>query len=610
MPTDNNIWLWDFYHFVKKNYPAEFHDLLLKSIKSTGPDTGAEKYFDRLEKIKQTLFIVKALGLFLGNYADFFENGDFIVPLKSQAAGNITGSNVSIINSGGVFSVTNSMFHISSTDNTLVSEKIKELLNSSIKTSKFSSIPASKNLNRPPKQTSTSTLTLKNQETSNKALTATTSKFSIDKTKIEILTPNNGSSFDLNNTINIQVQIKDTANLYQVSATFQDTFVSKRKNLGSNQIYSFVVPVNYIWNIKNYIIAEARYVINDVVYLKMDTVSIDLQINEEPIKFKASPLVNSLKLDEVSLPNYQLIYPHLVTDKIDLTKLNVSISNTQNLSYYPSLGKFRGLKKGEAIAYLTYNSTLKDTLYFSIDGGGDSYSNQITTASISQTSVCTGGLISVPYTFSGTYDPSNKFLVQISTDNGFSFNNLERIGLGSPALVRIPNNIKVGTGYKIRVVSTDVPVLGNTSQSSLSVSIFASPPTVSVNKTEFKLGETVTLSATGCSSTIKWSTGQTGYSITISPTESGVYKAVCTNTACSSADSEPIIINKYLCVTNVIKSGETITGSNTELAGQSIKSTEKIKGVGTKMFYEAPSITLEPGFGTEQGVIFQVKIRM
>lgn len=93
-------------------------------------------------------------------------------------------------------------------------------------------------MNRPPKQTSTSTLTLKNQETSNKALTATTSKFSIDKTKIEILTPNNGSSFDLNNTINIQVQIKDTANLYQVSATFQDTFVSKGKTL---EVIKFIV---------------------------------------------------------------------------------------------------------------------------------------------------------------------------------------------------------------------------------------------------------------------------------------------------------------------------------------------------------------------------------
>ncbi|WP_460473554.1 beta strand repeat-containing protein, partial [Emticicia fontis] len=66
-------------------------------------------------------------------------------------------------------------------------------------------------------------------------------------------------------------------------------------------------------------------------------------------------------------------------------------------------------------------------------------------------------------------------------------------------------------------------------------------PIISSDKPSLCTGETATLSATGCSGTVKWSTNATGNSITV--TQTGTYSAVCSNDCGNSVSSNVVTIN-------------------------------------------------------------------
>jgi large repetitive protein len=68
-------------------------------------------------------------------------------------------------------------------------------------------------------------------------------------------------------------------------------------------------------------------------------------------------------------------------------------------------------------------------------------------------------------------------------------------------------------------------------------------PVISTTKTEVCPGETLTATAVGCSGTVIWSTGQTGASITVSPTVNTTYSAVCkVGQECTSDKSNEITV--------------------------------------------------------------------
>jgi Secretion system C-terminal sorting domain len=70
------------------------------------------------------------------------------------------------------------------------------------------------------------------------------------------------------------------------------------------------------------------------------------------------------------------------------------------------------------------------------------------------------------------------------------------------------------------------------------------PPTITATPSTICLGESTTLSASGCAGTVTWSTGQTGTSITVSPTTTTSYTAICTvNGISSSSGSTSVTVN-------------------------------------------------------------------
>ena len=110
----------------------------------------------------------------------------------------------------------------------------------------------------------------------------------------------------------------------------------------------------------------------------------------------------------------------------------------------------------------------------------------------------------------------------------------------------------------------------------VTITINAAPaaPIVTCGKMSICLGENVTLTANNCAGTVTWSTGATGTVITVSPSTTTTYTAVCTVNGCKSpvSTNEVVTVNVanapvLTCVKESICAGETATINATGCAG-------------------------------------------
>ena len=67
-------------------------------------------------------------------------------------------------------------------------------------------------------------------------------------------------------------------------------------------------------------------------------------------------------------------------------------------------------------------------------------------------------------------------------------------------------------------------------------------PTITASSTVVCVGSSVTLTASNCAGTVRWSDGQTGASIIVSPTSQTSYTAICATTTCQSTPSNSITL--------------------------------------------------------------------
>jgi|GEM_PF-3355346 len=96
----------------------------------------------------------------------------------------------------------------------------------------------------------------------------------------------------------------------------------------------------------------------------------------------------------------------------------------------------------------------------------------VTTGTLAETTLCPGGAVSVPFTFSGTAGVTYYVNAELSDASG-SFEDAERIGqsTGSSGAVdaTIPEDISAGTGYRIRVTVPEYEVVAADSGQDLEV---------------------------------------------------------------------------------------------------------------------------------------------
>jgi len=93
----------------------------------------------------------------------------------------------------------------------------------------------------------------------------------------------------------------------------------------------------------------------------------------------------------------------------------------------------------------------------------------------------------------------------------------------------------------------------------------ATPPVLTATGTSICLGDSATITATGCSGTVRWSTGATGASIKVKPTTTTTYTATCDRGTCVSLPAT-ITINvistpppTVVCSTDSICKGGSVT---------------------------------------------------
>ena len=84
-------------------------------------------------------------------------------------------------------------------------------------------------------------------------------------------------------------------------------------------------------------------------------------------------------------------------------------------------------------------------------------------------------------------------------------------------------------------------------------------PVISCIKTEICAGESVTLSATGCTGTVKWSDGSAGTTLTVKPSSTTTYSATCLTNTCESPKSneKTIMVNSSVALKLVASASNT-----------------------------------------------------
>ncbi|MCU0324869.1 MAG: hypothetical protein MUF45_06395 [Spirosomaceae bacterium] len=143
-------------------------------------------------------------------------------------------------------------------------------------------------------------------------------------------------------------------------------------------------------------------------------------------------------------------------------------------------------------------------------------------------------------------------------------------------------------------------------------------PVVSANPNTVTIGQTSTLTASGCTGGIvTWAfNNSTTNPITFTPTSSASYTATCTVNDCISVPSNPVtvtVVTGEPC-TNLLTLSSTTNdyNSGTQLKQASatngkIMATNKVTGT-AKVTYQAKSIELNAGFRAEGGTVFKAEI--
>ncbi len=232
--------------------------------------------------------------------------------------------------------------------------------------------------------------------------------------------------------------------------------------------------------------------------------------------------------------------------------------------------------KGVLFQYNTNTSAMNNQLNFTgANGQLPQYGNliEITVSSATSavsTSVCAGATLSVPYTISGGYDAGNVFTAQLSDASG-SFASPVNIGnlnstIAGTINATIPSNATLGTGYRIRVVSTSPVTIGADNGSNITVNAL---PTV---------GSTASLSTvcTGTAVTLT-GTGATNYSWTGGITDATAFSASATTTytvtgtdgnGCANTATRLITVNALPTVSSTVSPSATVcSGTSVTLSG-------------------------------------------
>ena len=200
---------------------------------------------------------------------------------------------------------------------------------------------------------------------------------------------------------------------------------------------------------------------------------------------------------------------------------------------------------------------LKATIFILISCGATAFAQSITPGTITGSPFCAGSNISVPFSSSGlSFYSDNTFSLQLSDASG-SFNSATTIGSNRTQTTgtivgTIPSTVTSGTGYRVRVTSSNA---GFTGSSSAAFAINGAPnaPTVT-NPAAYCQFATANSLATNVTvpggTTAYWVSGNTATFTTSEPFDGGGYTQASdnkrTNFTTSVANTTIISIDYFI----------------------------------------------------------------
>ena len=164
--------------------------------------------------------------------------------------------------------------------------------------------------------------------------------------------------------------------------------------------------------------------------------------------------------------------------------------------------------------------------------------NGIVTNALGTNSYCSGQTTTVSFTKNTTFTAGNKFIAQLSDDQGTFSGALINIGeitsqVPAPITVTFPAVYTSSSLYRIRVIATNAPTIGTDNGTNFTIKPL---PSVSLGgQAIICSGSSLTLNATNTSSTYLWSTGAT--TPTISVNSAGTYQVAVTNSCGTTTDA-------------------------------------------------------------------------
>ena len=295
--------------------------------------------------------------------SNLFVDGDGIVSRSSQFAGDMsqTANKTIIENELAINTIQagNGVFHTQIVENNEVEKKVSSLLNSSINSSLFGSIPGH--------STNGGSWVKEYKVKTDSAANKVKLTINLDTTKVKILSPATSFIVKADETLEVKAGIMDTVGLKYVELQFQGkvyTDFSKESNL------IFNVPVGGEYLNTQKLVLQAFYYYKDSVYLAYDSKSIEVSPAYSPLYFSAKDKVIFMNQGDTVSTSYEAIYPtSLYRFKID-PNLSVNINNPNFVGYNSSEGTFNAKLKGNTFAEVSY-AGLKDTIYFVLEGTAD-----------------------------------------------------------------------------------------------------------------------------------------------------------------------------------------------------------------------------------------------
>jgi gliding motility-associated-like protein len=189
----------------------------------------------------------------------------------------------------------------------------------------------------------------------------------------------------------------------------------------------------------------------------------------------------------------------------------------------------------------------------------------ITTSALPNATVCAGATFNVPFTTTGTFNAGNQFTAQLSDASGsFAFPTNIGSATTSPVSVTIPGGTPPGSGYLIRIVSSNPVVTGTASVTTLTVNASqALAVSLTADATSVCPGATVNFTATP---------GQTLTNATYAWTVGGFPQAgQTTSTLSAPINTNNTIVQVTLTTTDACFSPATATANVTiSTAGQAL----------------------------------------